>query len=54
MLKNDRFLIENTHLTQKHNRKYEAVLAIVKIKCWMNLNRDSESESSENETVKVD
>lgn len=54
MLKNDRFLIEDTPLTRKNNRKYEAVVAIDKIKSWMNFNRNFESESSENEHDKDD
>ncbi|KOB75240.1 Pro-Pol polyprotein [Operophtera brumata] len=49
LLPNDRFLVEDTPLTRKHGRKYEAVVAIDKIQPWMNFNRDLESGSSENE-----
>lgn len=49
LLPNDRFLVEDTPLTRKHGRKYEAVVAIDKIQPWLNFSRDLESESSENE-----
>lgn len=52
MLDNDRFLIEDTPLTRKHGRRYEAVVALDKIQPWMNFNRNFESESSENDTEK--
>lgn len=50
VLNNDRFLIEDTPLTRKSGRRYEAITAIDKIQPWMNFNRNFESESSANDT----
>ncbi|CAK1600066.1 unnamed protein product [Parnassius mnemosyne] len=51
VLPNDRFLVEDTPLTRKNSRKYEAIVSIDKIHPWMNFNRDFESDSTDNNTV---
>ncbi|KAL4720826.1 hypothetical protein ACJJTC_007796 [Scirpophaga incertulas] len=46
ILPNDRFLIEDTPLTRKNSRKYEAVVSIDKIQPWMIFNRNLDSDAS--------
>ncbi|KAL0882020.1 hypothetical protein ABMA27_001769 [Loxostege sticticalis] len=50
ILPNDRFLIEDTPLTRKNNRRYEAIVAIDKIQPWLNFstNYDSSDDESDN------
>lgn len=50
ILPNDRFVVEDTPLTRKNNRRYEAIVAIDKMRPWMNLNVDlGDSNSSSDE-----
>lgn len=54
MLNNDRFLIEDTPLTRKHGRRYEAIVAIDKIQPWMNFERNFESDCSDKNDSEID
>lgn len=44
VLPNDRFLIEDTPMTRKNNRRYEAIVSIDKIQPWMSFSRNFESD----------
>lgn len=52
-LPNDRYVIEDTPLTRKNNRRYEAIVAVDKIQPWLNFTRDlassGEGESSDSD-----
>ncbi|XP_045456265.1 uncharacterized protein LOC123666103 [Melitaea cinxia] len=51
ILSNDRFLVEDTPLTRKGNKRYENVIALDKIHPWMNFtgySSDTESEQGNN------
>lgn len=47
ILPNDRYVIEDTPLSRKNNRRYEAVVAIDKMQPWLNFNRNLESSCEE-------
>lgn len=52
VLPNDRYIIEDTPLSRKNNRRYEAVVAVDKMQPWLNFNRDfssGEEDNSEND-----
>lgn len=48
ILPNDRFLVEDTPLTRKGNKRYENVVALDKVHPWLNFN-DYSSEDSESD-----
>lgn len=52
ILPNDRFLVEDTPLTKRGNKRYENIIAIDKIHPWLNFN-DLSSEGSEDD-IEVD
>ncbi|KAL0895777.1 hypothetical protein ABMA27_011827 [Loxostege sticticalis] len=43
ILPNDRYLIEDTQMTRKHGRRYEAVVAVDKMRPWLSFCREFES-----------
>lgn len=43
LLPNDRYVIEDTPLSRKNNRRYEAVVAVDKMQPWLNFSRDLDS-----------
>ncbi|CAG9785319.1 unnamed protein product [Diatraea saccharalis] len=45
-LRNDRYVIEDTPLSRKHNRRYEAIVAVDKMQPWLNFHRNLDSDSS--------
>ncbi|KAF9811688.1 hypothetical protein SFRURICE_011051 [Spodoptera frugiperda] len=47
-LPNDRYVIEDTPLSRKNNRRYEAIVAVDKMQPWLHFNRDLESSCDEN------
>ncbi|KAL0902831.1 hypothetical protein ABMA27_000613 [Loxostege sticticalis] len=47
VLDKDRYVIENTPLTRKQNRKYEAVVALDKIHPWLSFTQESLADSDE-------
>lgn len=47
VLPNDRFLIEDTPLTRKNNRRYDAIISIDKMQPWLNFSRNFDSGSDE-------
>lgn len=47
-LPNDRYVIEDTPLSRKNNRRYEAIVAVDKMQPWLHFNRDLESSDDEN------
>ncbi|CAH2229081.1 jg21182 [Pararge aegeria aegeria] len=49
-LPNDRYVIEDTPLSRKNNRRYEAIVAVDKIQPWLNFSRDLESSCEENDS----
>ena len=49
VLPNDRFLIEDTPLTRKGNKRYENIIAIDKIHPWLNFNDYSSDDGNEND-----
>ncbi|KAF9420876.1 hypothetical protein HW555_003062 [Spodoptera exigua] len=54
ILPNDRFVVEDTPLTRKGNKRYENIIAIDKIHPWLNFNDyssddDNEMDSNEND-----
>lgn len=53
ILPNDRYVIEDTPITKKNNRRYETVVAIDKIRPWLNLTTDLHS-STDNESSDSD
>lgn len=55
ILPNDRFLVEDTPLTRKGNKKYENVVALDKIHPWLNFNGyDSDGSAGEKEDDSAD
>lgn len=64
ILPNDRFLVEDTPITRKGNRRYENIVAVDKIHPWLNFNsppsddsdndRDQKNEELTNETEQKD
>lgn len=50
ILPNDRYVIEDTPLSRKNNRRYEAIVAVDKIQPWLNFSRDLESSCDENDS----
>ncbi|KAL4709308.1 hypothetical protein ACJJTC_013368 [Scirpophaga incertulas] len=46
-LPNDRYVIEDTPLSRKNNRRYEAVVAVDKMQPWLNYSRNLESSCEE-------
>lgn len=55
ILPNDRFLVEDTPLTRRGNKKYENVVAIDKIHPWLNFNDfSSEGSESDNEICDIE
>lgn len=49
VLPNDRYLIEDTPLTRKNNKRYENVLALDKIHPWVSFQRDICSSQSDDD-----
>ncbi|XP_028177583.1 uncharacterized protein LOC114365243 [Ostrinia furnacalis] len=47
VLNNDRFAVEDTPLTRKQNRKYEAVVALDKIHPWLSFTREGLADTDE-------
>ncbi|KAH9644769.1 hypothetical protein HF086_016263 [Spodoptera exigua] len=47
VLPNERYVIEDTPMTRKHGRRYEAVVAVDKIQPWLSFSRDFESSDDE-------
>lgn len=55
ILPNDRFLVEDTPLTRRGNKRYENVVAIDKIHPWLNFNDfSSEGSESDNEICDIE
>lgn len=50
LLPNDRFVIEDTPITRKNNRRYEAVVVLDKIRPWLNLTTAVGSSDDDSET----
>lgn len=52
LLPNERFVIEDTPLSRKNGRKYEAIVSIDKIQPWLVFDRnfDSDTDTNENES----
>lgn len=46
VLPNDRFLVEDTPMTRKNGRRYEAIISIDKMQPWMTFSRDFDSNES--------
>jgi len=57
ILPNDRFLVEDTPITRKGNRRYENIVAIDKLHPWLNFNSltsdDSDSDQKDEETTET-
>jgi len=45
ILSNDRFLVEDTPITRKGNKRYENVVAIDKLHPWLNFNNPASDDS---------
>lgn len=58
VLGNDRYQIEDTPITKKGNRHYSTVVAVDKIRSWLNFNRphdsDNQLSSESDESVEID
>lgn len=50
VLPNDRYVVEDTPLSRKNNRRYEAIVAVDKIQPWLHFTRDLDSSSEENDS----
>lgn len=54
ILPNDRYLVEDTPITRKGNKRYENVIAIDKLHPWLNFNNpiSDDDDGSDNDSVK--
>lgn len=49
-LSKDRFVIEDTPITRKNNKRYETIVSVDKLRPWLNLTTDLDSSSEEDKS----